>query len=64
MGLGMAVEVFDDNGKSITEKDGELVCTESFHLCQFIFGTILTTIYTRMHILKNIKVYGARVILL
>ena len=30
MGLGMAVEVFDDNGNSITEKDGELVCTESF----------------------------------
>ena len=28
--LGMAVEVFDENGKSITGKKGELVCTRPF----------------------------------
>ena len=30
MGLGMAVEIFDDDGLSITQKNGELVCTKSF----------------------------------
>ena len=29
-GLGMKVEVFDENGKSIKEQKGELVCTASF----------------------------------
>ena len=29
-GLGMAVDVFDDQGKSIRDKKGELVCTKSF----------------------------------
>jgi acetoacetyl-CoA synthetase len=29
-GLGMKVEVFDENGKSITGEKGELVCTASF----------------------------------
>jgi acetoacetyl-CoA synthetase len=29
-GLGMAVEVYDDEGKSITDKKGELVCTQTF----------------------------------
>ena len=30
MGLGMAVEIFDDDGLSIKQKNGELVCTKSF----------------------------------
>ena len=30
MGLGMAVDVFDDDGNSIKENKGELVCTRSF----------------------------------
>lgn len=30
LGLGMAVEVFDDAGKSLKEKKGELVCTQAF----------------------------------
>jgi len=30
LGLGMAVEVFDDSGNSIKEKKGELVCTKPF----------------------------------
>ena len=30
LGLGMAVEIFDDDGLSITQKNGELVCTKSF----------------------------------
>ncbi len=29
-GLGMKVEVFDENGRSVTEKPGELVCTAPF----------------------------------
>jgi len=29
-GLGMKVEVFDEDGKSITQQKGELVCTASF----------------------------------
>lgn len=29
-GLGMKVEVFDENGKSVTGEKGELVCTASF----------------------------------
>ncbi len=29
-GLGMAVEVWDENGKSINEKKGELVCVDAF----------------------------------
>ena len=29
-GLGMAVEVFDDEGKSVINQKGELVCTQSF----------------------------------
>jgi len=29
-GLGMAVEIWDDNGKHIEQKKGELVCTKSF----------------------------------
>lgn len=29
-GLGMAVEVFDDNGKPLTSGQGELVCTKPF----------------------------------
>jgi acetoacetyl-CoA synthetase len=29
-GLGMKVDVFDDNGNSISQKQGELVCTASF----------------------------------
>lgn len=29
-GLGMAVEIFDDEGKSIANKPGELVCTKPF----------------------------------
>jgi len=29
-GLGMAVEVFDENGKSVVGKKGELVCTKAF----------------------------------
>jgi acetoacetyl-CoA synthetase len=28
--LGMAVEVFDENGKSVVEQKGELVCTKPF----------------------------------
>jgi acetoacetyl-CoA synthetase len=30
LGLGMDVQVFDDKGKSITEQEGELVCTKPF----------------------------------
>lgn len=30
LGLGMAVEVFDDDGQSVVEKRGELVCTKPF----------------------------------
>lgn len=30
IGLGMAVKVFDDDGKSIVQKQGELVCTQAF----------------------------------
>ena len=30
LGLGMAVEVYDEEGDSIVQKDGELVCTKSF----------------------------------
>lgn len=29
-GLGMAVDVFDDDGKSVSERKGELVCTHPF----------------------------------
>ncbi len=29
-GLGMAVEIFDDDGKSVTGQQGELVCTRPF----------------------------------
>jgi len=29
-GLGMAVEVFDDEGKSVSKQKGELVCTQTF----------------------------------
>jgi acetoacetyl-CoA synthetase len=29
-GLGMAVEVYDDEGNTITDKKGELVCTQTF----------------------------------
>ncbi len=29
-GLGMAVEVYDDEGNAITDKKGELVCTQTF----------------------------------
>ena len=29
-GLGMAVDIFDDDGNSLTDLKGELVCTESF----------------------------------
>ena len=29
-GLGMAVEIFDDNGRAVTEERGELVCTKPF----------------------------------
>jgi acetoacetyl-CoA synthetase len=29
-GLGMAVDVFDDNGKPVTGEKGELVCTRAF----------------------------------
>ncbi|MDP1574730.1 MAG: acetoacetate--CoA ligase [Coxiellaceae bacterium] len=29
-GLGMAVEIFDDNGKSVVDQTGELVCTKPF----------------------------------
>ncbi|MDW8258624.1 MAG: acetoacetate--CoA ligase [Gammaproteobacteria bacterium] len=29
-GLGMAVDVFDDSGRSVREQRGELVCTQSF----------------------------------
>jgi acetoacetyl-CoA synthetase len=29
-GLGLAVEVFDDSGKSLTREKGELVCTKAF----------------------------------
>ncbi|MFA9420069.1 MAG: acetoacetate--CoA ligase [Gammaproteobacteria bacterium] len=29
-GLGMAVEVFDENGQSVRNKKGELVCTQTF----------------------------------
>ncbi len=29
-GLGMAVEVFDENGSTVRERDGELVCTRPF----------------------------------
>ncbi|MFT5500194.1 MAG: acetoacetyl-CoA synthetase [Woeseiaceae bacterium] len=30
LALGMAVEVFDDDGKSLVEENGELVCTSAF----------------------------------
>lgn len=30
LGLGMAVEVFDDDGQSVTQTRGELVCTKPF----------------------------------
>jgi acetoacetyl-CoA synthetase len=30
LALGMAVEVFDDDGKSVVEESGELVCTKAF----------------------------------
>jgi acetoacetyl-CoA synthetase len=30
LGLGMDVQVFDDEGKSITDQEGELVCTKPF----------------------------------
>lgn len=29
-GLGMAIEIWDDDGKSIVERKGELVCTKAF----------------------------------
>ena len=29
-GLGMAVQVFDENGRSVVERKGELVCTQPF----------------------------------
>jgi len=35
-GLGLAVEVFDDEGKSLHNEKGELVCTQTFP-CQPIF---------------------------
>jgi acetoacetyl-CoA synthetase len=35
-GLGMAVEVFDDDGNSLCNEKGELVCTQTFP-CQPIF---------------------------
>ena len=30
LGLGMAVEIYDDQGASVIEENGELVCTKSF----------------------------------
>lgn len=30
LGLGMAVNIFDDNGQALFEKTGELVCTQTF----------------------------------
>lgn len=30
LALGMAVEIFDDDGKSVTNENGELVCTKAF----------------------------------
>jgi len=30
LALGMAVEIFDDEGKSVTNQNGELVCTKAF----------------------------------
>ncbi|MCZ6640646.1 MAG: acetoacetate--CoA ligase [Gammaproteobacteria bacterium] len=36
-GLGMAVDVWDDNGQSVREQKGELVCTAAFPSCPIGF---------------------------
>ncbi len=37
IGLGMAVEIWDDNGQSVVGKKGELVCTQPFPSCPLGF---------------------------
>jgi acetoacetyl-CoA synthetase len=37
LGLGMAVEIWNDNGESVVEKKGELVCTRPFPSCPVSF---------------------------
>ncbi len=37
IGLGMAVEIWNDEGQSVTEEKGELVCTKPFPCCPIGF---------------------------
>ena len=59
--LGMDVHVFDDDGKSIINKQGELVCIKSFPTMPIEFWKIMEKNII-MHILINMKMFGIMVI--
>ena len=63
IGLGMNVKSFDENGKSLIGKKGELVCLDPFPSMPIYFIKILIMINIRMHILINIQIYGSTVIM-
>ena len=46
-GLGLAVEVWNDQGQSVREQKGELVCTRPFPACPSVSGTTLSGKSTR-----------------
>ena len=57
-GLAMRVEAFDENGKSVINRQGELVCTAPFPPCPSISGMIRITKNIMTHILIFIPISG------
>jgi acetoacetyl-CoA synthetase len=58
LGLGMAVAIYDESGKPVSEIMGDLVCTKPFPSMPLGFGMTLITRNIIKHIFQSTQVYG------
>ena len=57
-GLGLPIEVFDDNGVPVIEQPGELVAQVQFHVCPWAFSMMKMALATIRHTSTCFLVFG------
>lgn len=74
--LGMSVEAWNEQGKSVFDNPGDLVCTSNefldltwfnslkshFHVCQSLFGMMIKMKSIRQPTFHDLRMYGIMVI--